>query len=55
MVGKRDLAGIAEQLINRVDRASHDALNEPHRRAFAEKGEDLGALGEGQFVHASYI
>jgi hypothetical protein len=46
MIGERDLAGIAEQLVDGVDRTADDPLNRTHRRAFAEQGEDLGALGE---------
>ena len=30
MVGKRDLAGIAEQLIDGVDRAADDPLDRAH-------------------------
>jgi hypothetical protein len=40
------------RLIDGVDRTSNDPLDGAHRCAVAEEGEDLGALGEGQLVHA---
>jgi hypothetical protein len=54
VVGKRGLAGVPQQLIDRVDGAADDPLYRPHAHAFAEEGENLGALGEGQLVHAAH-
>ena len=47
VVGKRGLTGILQQLVHRVDGAADNPLYRPHAHAFAEKGENLGALGEG--------
>ena len=52
VVFERRFAGTLQQLIDGVDRAADDALDRPHRHAFAKEFEDLGALGEGQLVHA---
>lgn len=37
-----------------VDRHVHHAANRPHGRPLAEHGEDLDALFERQFIHASH-
>src|SRR5216683_2663547 len=55
MVGKRGLAGIAQQLIDGVDGAADDPFYRPHAHPFAEEGENMGALGGGQLVHALII
>ena len=55
MTGKRNLTCIAEQLVDGIDRATDDPLDRPHAHTFAEQGEDLGALGEGQLVHAPIV
>jgi len=56
LVVKREasFAGLFEQLRDRVDRHIGNAADRPHERPFAQHGEDLGALGERQLVHASF-
>ena len=44
-------AGVLQKLAHGVDRNVRQARDGAHRSAFAEHGEDLGALGNGELVH----
>jgi hypothetical protein len=50
--GQARLASVNQQLGHRIDRHIAHARDRPHGRPFAKKGEDLGAFGRGQLVHA---
>jgi hypothetical protein len=47
-----DLPGLDKHLVDGVRRDIDHSADGTHRHAFAEHGEDLDALGEGQLVHA---
>ena len=54
MQDQASLASFNQQLGNRVDRHVRNAADRAHGRSFAQHGEDLDALGEGQLVHAHF-
>jgi hypothetical protein len=46
VMGKSNLASVAQQLVYGVDRAADRPLDRPHRHAFAQRVR-MGTLGEG--------
>ena len=55
VVFERSFAGLAQQLVHCVDGAADRPLDRPHGHALTQEREDLGALGEGQLVHAPIV
>ena len=50
-----EAAGVLQELRHRVDRHVRQPRDGAHRSALAEHGEDLGALGNRELVHANYM